>query len=154
MSNEIAQPFAFHREHDGSLSLESAVFQALGAASTCWDSLLHAGVFHSDRAKEIGETLLEFINLSTVASGPRARGDSLDADEATRAVKELVALLTRPAELFEQVAHAAWHLMDDSGEDEDDDGLRIHSALDGDRLSAALDALEASGWTPHPEDHE
>lgn len=50
--------FVFHREDDGGLSPESAVFQALGAASTCWDSMKEAGEFHSTRCKLIGETLL------------------------------------------------------------------------------------------------
>jgi len=50
--------FEFTPEHDGTLSIESAVFQALGAASTCWENLTWTGVFQSDRAKEIGEALL------------------------------------------------------------------------------------------------
>jgi hypothetical protein len=53
--------FEFQREHDGSLSLDSAVFQALGAASTCWESLEGAGIFDSTRAREIGDALLSFI---------------------------------------------------------------------------------------------
>jgi len=39
--------------------VRSAVFQALGAASTCWDSLREAGVFDSTRALEIGNALLK-----------------------------------------------------------------------------------------------
>lgn len=49
--------FEFHREDDGSLSLESAVFQALGGASTCWVPT-PTGVFDSTRAKDIGDALL------------------------------------------------------------------------------------------------
>lgn len=48
-------------EFDRADSIESAVFQALGAASTCWESLDNTGIFQSDRAKEIGEELLAFI---------------------------------------------------------------------------------------------
>lgn len=55
------QSFTFQPEHDGSLSLESAVFQALGAASTCWDPMDGTGVFQSERAKAIGEALLAVI---------------------------------------------------------------------------------------------
>lgn len=55
------EKFEFQREEDGSLSLESAVFQALGAASMCWDET-PKGVFDSTRAKEIGDSLVEFIN--------------------------------------------------------------------------------------------
>lgn len=42
-------------------SVETAVFEALGAASTCWDSLDGAGVFHSERAKAIGDALYKRI---------------------------------------------------------------------------------------------
>lgn len=41
--------------------LEGAVFQALGAASVCWESLQEAGVFDSTRAKQIGEELVGII---------------------------------------------------------------------------------------------
>lgn len=39
-----------------------AVFTALGAASVCWESLEHAGVFQSDRAKEIGLDLIDKLS--------------------------------------------------------------------------------------------
>lgn len=41
----------------------SAIFQAIGAASTCWESLEHAGVFDSTRAKEIGDALIMELGL-------------------------------------------------------------------------------------------
>lgn len=46
-----------------SLTLEELVFQALGAASTCWESPEDAGVFDSTRCKEVGEELLEALRL-------------------------------------------------------------------------------------------
>lgn len=56
---------------------------------------------------------------------------------------------------LQAVAHAAWHLMDDSGEMEttDDNGRSDyqHMGLDHQKLSDALDALEALGWDVHPE---
>ena len=52
--------FEFQREEDGSLDLRSAVFQALGYASTCWDET-PTGVFDSERAVEAGDKLLAFI---------------------------------------------------------------------------------------------
>ena len=39
-------------------TLDEAVFQAIGAASVCWDS---EGVFESNQAKAIAEELLEGI---------------------------------------------------------------------------------------------
>lgn len=59
--------FEFHREDDGSLPIETAVFQALGAASMCWDRPAAAGVFHEDEATMIGNALLEEIRKG---SGP------------------------------------------------------------------------------------
>lgn len=55
------EPFEFQPNHDGTLPLETAVFQALGAASTCWENLRGAGIFNSTRAKEIGDKLLAHL---------------------------------------------------------------------------------------------
>lgn len=38
---------------------EEAIFQALGAASVCWQFPEKAGIFESDRAKFIGDQLIE-----------------------------------------------------------------------------------------------
>lgn len=38
---------------------EEAIFQALGAASVCWEHMEKAGIFHSERAKFIGDQLIE-----------------------------------------------------------------------------------------------
>lgn len=46
---EVEEPFS---------SFATAVFEGLGAASVCWDSLEGTGVFDSTRAKEIGEAIL------------------------------------------------------------------------------------------------
>lgn len=43
------------------LDLQSAVYQALGAASVCWENLDSAGIFQSDRAVLIGEALIQRI---------------------------------------------------------------------------------------------
>lgn len=53
--------FEFQPDEDGTLTLRSAVFQALGAASTCWDNLSGAGVFQSEKAQEVGDKLLAAI---------------------------------------------------------------------------------------------
>jgi hypothetical protein len=42
-------------------SLREVVFQALGAASVCWDDIEKAGVFQSEKAKEIGDALVAWI---------------------------------------------------------------------------------------------
>lgn len=57
----------------GELSIESAVFQALGGASTCWESLSEAGEFDSTRAKEIGDALIERIRLISLDHTERER---------------------------------------------------------------------------------
>lgn len=42
--------------------IEDAVFQALGAASVCWEKMDNTGIFDSDRCKKIGEELIEYFN--------------------------------------------------------------------------------------------
>ena len=42
-------------------ALRSAVFQALGGASVCWETPEGAGVFDADRARWIGEGLLAWM---------------------------------------------------------------------------------------------
>lgn len=54
--------FAFD---DPNISLESAVFQAIGAASVCWENLHGAGTFDSTKAKNIGDALLARIRELT-----------------------------------------------------------------------------------------
>lgn len=46
---------------DEGISIEDAVFQALGAASMCWENVDRAGIFQSEEATEIGEALLSKI---------------------------------------------------------------------------------------------
>lgn len=46
-------------EPDAMPTVRSLVFQALGAASMCWENIEGAGVFRSERAAEIGEGLIE-----------------------------------------------------------------------------------------------
>lgn len=41
--------------------IESAVFEAIGAASVCWESMEGTGVFDSTRAKKIGDELVEYF---------------------------------------------------------------------------------------------
>lgn len=48
--------------------------------------------------------------------------------------------------LLEAVAHRAWHLLDEGGEQDDDPGTFEAAMSDAAKLSDALDALEADGW--------
>lgn len=57
--------------------------------------------------------------------------------------------LTERLDLHETVAHAAWHVLDDGGEDANDEVLWSGTKLQAERLSDALDALEAAGWAAH-----
>ena len=47
---------------DDAENTHAAVFQAIGAASMCWETIERAGVFNSDRTKEIAEDLLAFLD--------------------------------------------------------------------------------------------
>lgn len=69
--------FEFTPEHDGTLSLESAIYQALGAASMCWERMDGTGVFQSNRAKEIGDALLKKVQAAT-PDPPAGHGPGFD----------------------------------------------------------------------------
>jgi predicted Rdx family selenoprotein len=43
-------------------SVQSAVFQALGTASVCWETLAGAGVFDSTRCQDVGYGLVGWIH--------------------------------------------------------------------------------------------
>jgi len=53
--------FEFTKEEDGSLSLSSAIHQALGAASVAWEHPGGGGVFNAEFAHEVGLRLEEFV---------------------------------------------------------------------------------------------
>lgn len=55
-------PFQFVQQPGEELTLEEILFQALGAASVCWEHPEGAGIFDSDRAKEVGVALLREVN--------------------------------------------------------------------------------------------
>jgi hypothetical protein len=46
---------------EGEDPLETVVFQALGAASICWERMNDTGVFDDQRAKAIGESLVGWL---------------------------------------------------------------------------------------------
>src|SRR5204862_5331238 len=68
--NVVDQPqdekLKFHPDADGNLDLEAVVFQALGAASTCWENkdLEDAGTFDSEEAVKIGNALIEWLDAN------------------------------------------------------------------------------------------
>jgi hypothetical protein len=76
----VTAPIVFQPEHDGSLPLESAVGQAVGAASMCWEHVDRAGVFDDQRARAVADALLAYL---------RGGGDLLQQvrDASARAAK-------------------------------------------------------------------
>lgn len=48
-------------------SLDQAVQEAVGGASACWDNLEGAGVFESERALEVSQALIDWINANYVS---------------------------------------------------------------------------------------
>jgi hypothetical protein len=59
-STAPTKPFEFQFGDDAP-TLEAAVYQALGAASVCWEPMNGTGVFQDQYATAIGEALLNFI---------------------------------------------------------------------------------------------
>lgn len=58
---EVGRKFHFDADEDGKVRLRSAVFQALGRASVCWESMAGTGIFQEQDATEVAEVLLELI---------------------------------------------------------------------------------------------
>lgn len=71
----MTKSFDFQVGENGELTLEEAVFQALGAASVCW-SESPTGEFDSERAKAIGDRLVGWINthVEQVQTGSPQQG--------------------------------------------------------------------------------
>jgi len=57
-----------HFDERDQKDLETLVFTALGAASSCWENLEGAGVFESTKCKEIGDELVELLKARFGAS--------------------------------------------------------------------------------------
>lgn len=56
--------FEFSPDENGKLTRESAIMQAVGAASMCWEFPDRAGVFQVERARDIGLALAAFLYQS------------------------------------------------------------------------------------------
>lgn len=63
------------RDHRDPLS--TVVFEALGAVSDCWDNLPGAGVFESERARDIGDRLVEHLRPTS----PTSTGTTVTVEE-------------------------------------------------------------------------
>lgn len=62
MEGEMADKWKPETDSEGEPVLpEAAIFQAVGSASMCWESVEKAGVFDSDQAKVIAEGLIDYL---------------------------------------------------------------------------------------------
>ena len=66
------EPFSFVQQDGEELTLDEMVFQALGAASVCWENPAGAGLFDSSRAKSIGDRLLAEVKRAAAAVPARS----------------------------------------------------------------------------------
>jgi ABC-type thiamine transport system substrate-binding protein len=62
---------------DQATTVESAVYQAIGAGSTCWENLEGTGVFNDTKAREVAEELLEFMERLGISRATALPGTSL-----------------------------------------------------------------------------
>lgn len=79
-TNSSTKDWDFIYEPDGTMSIEDAVFQALGGASACWTNLVSAGIFESDHARHIGLKLIEVIEQHIEEARQNAHEQSRMAD--------------------------------------------------------------------------
>ena len=59
----MAKTFEFQPDEDGSLSPQAAIYQAVGAASMCWEDLSGAGVFDDAQARAIADALIDVLGV-------------------------------------------------------------------------------------------
>ncbi len=111
-------PFDFNFGDDGP-SIRSAVFQALGFASTCWDSMSHTGVFKSNDVSQAGDKLVEFIN--------QWQSDVIDA------------YLKKQRDQYPQ-HRPSWHTLDKVLDD-----FRLHCYTGDNRLTTPIDPGDNRG---------
>jgi hypothetical protein len=74
------RPFQF-QSFDEPLTIEDVVFQAIGAASVCWEDVGRAGPFDPDLASEVAEAFLAFVRghiAELLASGEPAFTGTLE----------------------------------------------------------------------------
>jgi hypothetical protein len=76
--DEMDQASKHFRFNPTPLTREQAIFQALGAASVCWENPGGAGVFDSSRCKEIGDALLAYLDEEKEDSSVQGDGRSSD----------------------------------------------------------------------------
>lgn len=71
MYSDVRMPAAAVRLPNTVHAVGEQVYQSLGAASTCWESMEGTGVFDSDRCKQIGDELMSFILEKTGLGEPK-----------------------------------------------------------------------------------
>lgn len=80
------EPWTFTRREGEPLTVAEAAQQAVGGASACWEHLRRAGVFDSDRAKEISDALI--VEIGNIRA--RDANALLSSVDPSGAVAELV----------------------------------------------------------------
>lgn len=82
----MSDKFVFSYEDDGSLSLKSAINQALGAASTCWEAPHLAGVFDDKYAMKISDALHGFVVVNPEGIAAPTAAPTSELAEAARKI--------------------------------------------------------------------
>jgi hypothetical protein len=121
MTNFDAEQIVAEARDKGEPALETLVFQALGAASACWENLEGAGVFESTRAKDIGDQTVAAIrglDDGTAGGGPQGP--------------------------VERIAHWAREVLDNDGALTADSSMSLDMAHD-ELTQAALEYLGIAG---------
>lgn len=102
--NETDRALTAQWAPDRADGIQSAIFQALGAASMCWERIEDAGVFDSTRAKWVGDGLMEWLREH------EAKLFDADYEHALRRHAEEAAAILFESEqrLLAEVAELEW----------------------------------------------
>ena len=81
--------FQIHHDSEGP-TLRVAVFQALGYASGCWETVANAGEFQSNDARDAGNVLIDDIKGQVTGALTKLFDQASVADEWNRAVEQCI----------------------------------------------------------------
>lgn len=72
----MAESILFSGKESDPDTLESVIGQAVGAASVCWENMEGTGVFQDDRARQIVDDVVKWINERYAKSSYQKTFDS------------------------------------------------------------------------------
>lgn len=95
------------------ITLETVVFQAMGRASTCWESMEGTGVFDDASAKEVGDYVVDWVRKNYFPVDGIPTGDFVDLGPGLFSNHEKTVINWRGDNFYKACSEPVWN--DSSG---------------------------------------